>query len=88
MSTKKRQKQLAEINAGRAKKNSPAGSVKRLDDPLVRDRIAEADSYRVINHCASPSSLIARRSCHYLHIIILITISYRSLAKGHQPRMN
>ena len=55
MSTKKRQKQLAEINARRAKKNSPAGSVKRLDDPLVRDRIAEADSYRVITHCESPS---------------------------------
>ncbi len=51
----KRQKQLAEINARRAKNNSPAGSVKRLDDPLVRDRIAEADSYRVINHCESTS---------------------------------
>ena len=44
MSTKKRHKQLAEINARRTKKNSPAGSVKRLDDPLVRDRIAETDS--------------------------------------------
>jgi hypothetical protein len=55
MSTKKRQKQLAEINARRAKNNSPAGSVIRLDDPLVRDRIAEADSYRVINHCELPS---------------------------------
>ena len=49
MSTKRRQKQLAAMKARRAKKNSPAGSVKRLDDPLVRDRIAEAGSYRVIN---------------------------------------
>ena len=37
MSTKRRQKQLAAINARRAKKNSPAGSVKRLsDDPSNR----------------------------------------------------
>jgi len=55
MSTKRRQKQLAAINARRAKKNSPAGSVKRLDDPLVRDRIAEAGSYRVITRCESHS---------------------------------
>lgn len=55
MSTKRRQKQLAAINARRAKKNSPAGSVKRLDDPLVRDRIAEAGSYSVINCCESHS---------------------------------
>ena len=49
MSTKRRQKQLAAINARRAKKESPAGSVKKLDGPLVRDRIAEAGSHRVIN---------------------------------------
>ena len=42
MSTKKRQKQLAAIKARRLKKNTPAANVKRLDDPLVRDRIAEA----------------------------------------------
>lgn len=42
MFTKRRQKQLTAIKARRAKKKIPTDSVKRLDDPVVRDLIAEA----------------------------------------------
>src|SRR4051812_11848077 len=42
MSTKRRQRQLAAMRARRAKRKSHATNGRSLDDPLVRDRIAEA----------------------------------------------
>jgi len=60
MSTKRRQKQLAAMKARRAKKNPPAGSVKRLDDPLVRDRIAEAVHQAVCEFTDRPTHCLVR----------------------------
>ena len=75
MSTKRRQKQLAAINARRAKKNSPAGSVKRLDDPWF----VTVSPRRAV----TGSSTVESRNHKCLHAARDITNDYLSSLPSH-----